>query len=162
MQIAAADTGTQTVYAYYLTASGSAAVLAGTPLTERARSRGVVAAQIHSFIDEQAALRQQCCILAVRLREPSGIPPRGGTWRDTCSFFASIMRECFTRDTTIIELPPLFIALLARDGKPDVERALPLIRARLERHLTLAPQIDYSVFAPEEIRALMAPLLARC
>ncbi len=61
------------------------------------------------------------------------------------------MRECFVPETEIVEAPPIFLALLGRDRKAEVERSMPQIRERLERHLSLAPVIELAVFSPDEV-----------
>ena len=55
------------------------------------------------------------------------MPESGDAWRQTCAFFGKIMQECFTVETEIIDAAPIFLALLGRDHKAEVEWNLPQI-----------------------------------
>jgi len=148
-RIDARNADSRLIYAYDLTEAGRACVVSGSPLPQ-ARDLSV-GARIRAFARSQAALNQPCSILFVRLRKPHDTPGRGDAWRQTCVFFGQIMRECFVPETEIVEAPPIFLALLGRDRKAEVERSLPQIRERLERHLSLAPVIELAVFSPDEV-----------
>lgn len=138
-----------TIYSYGLTAAGRACVTSGAPLPEA--EDGSIGGRVRAFARRHAALGQPCSILFVRLHKPPEMPDRADAWRQTCAFFDQIMRECFTPETEIIAAAPVYLALLGRDLKADVERHLPDIRQRLERHLSLAPKIELAVFSPDEV-----------
>ncbi|KAF2989933.1 hypothetical protein OGR47_18045 [Methylocystis sp. MJC1] len=58
--------------------------------------------------------------------------------------------------TEIVEEPPEFLVMIEGDAKRDVEQALPEIRSRLERHLSLAPVVEYAVQTASEFLGLAA------
>ncbi|BDV36259.1 hypothetical protein SS37A_37890 (plasmid) [Methylocystis iwaonis] len=60
------------------------------------------------------------------------------------------------QDTEIVEELPVFLVMIESDAKRDVERALPEISSRLERHLSLAPSVEYAVLTCTEFLALAA------
>ena len=151
--VPAVHTATRAVYDYRLTQAGRACVLSGTAITADPGASHGLADRVRAFVRCQSALGQPFCILRIRLQEPPGIPTSGRIWQQTCAFFGSLIRECFVPETEIIEGSSAFFALLARDTKAEVEKALPEIRARLERQLALAPEVEYSVYAPDEFLA---------
>jgi hypothetical protein len=148
-RVDARNADSKTIYAYDLTEAGRACVVSGSPLPQARESS--VGARIRAFARSNAALDQPCSILFIRLQKPPDTPDRGDAWRQTCAFFGQIMRECFVPETEIVEAQPIFLALLGRDRKAEVERSLPLIRERLARHLALAPDIELAVFSPDEV-----------
>jgi len=148
-RVEARDADNKTIYAYDLTAAGRACVSGGAPLPE-ARDFSV-GARIGAFVRRHAAIGRPCSILFARLGKPPEMPHSGDAWRQTCAFFGQIMRECFVPETEIVEASPVFLALLANDRKAEVERYLPQIRERLERHLALAPVLQLAVFSPDEV-----------
>ncbi len=151
-RVDARNVDSRTIYAYDLSAAGRACVAAGSRLP---RSQGAsVGARILAFAQRHFAANEPCCILFIRLRKPAGAAGAGDAWRQTCAFFGQMMRECFIPETEIIEQAPIFLALLGRDRKAEVELRLPEIRARLVRHLALAPTIELAVFAPEDVPGL--------
>ena len=152
-RVDARNADSKMVYAYDLTPAGRACVVSGSPLPQ-ARDLSV-GARIRAFALRHTRLDQPCSILFVRLQIPPDTPGRGDAWRQTCVFFGQIMRECFVPETEIVEAPPIFLALLGRDRKAEVERSLPQIRERLERHLSLAPIIELAVFSPDEVPGIV-------
>lgn len=148
-RVDARSVASRTVYSYHLTDAGRTSVIDGVPLP-RAED-DAIAAKILEFARIHSALGQPCSVLFIRLQKPEGIAENGDAWGQTCAFFSQIIRECFTRETEIIEAAPVFLALLGRDGKEAVKPHLPKIRARLERHLALAPAFDIAVFSPDEV-----------
>ncbi|WP_374546506.1 hypothetical protein [Rhodoblastus sp.] len=148
-RVEARNIASKTIYSYGLTAAGRACVTSGSPLP-RADDLSI-GGRVRTFARRHAAIGQPCSILFVRLRKPPETPDGSDAWRQTCTFFKQIMRECFTAETEIIAAAPVFLALLGRDSKAEVERHLPNIRQRLERHLSLAPRIELAVFSPEEV-----------
>jgi hypothetical protein len=155
--IASANIDTRSVYAYFLTASGRACVTSGSPgILAALEPERMAATSIRNFIAHQANLRHQSCILCVRLQEPQGVPSRGRSWQQSRSFFADILRECFTTEVEIVATPSTFFILISRDSKHDVESALPEIRHRLERHLAVKPTMEFAIFALDEALALVS------
>lgn len=151
-RIRAEDAASRTIDAYDLTEAGRACVAGAAPLPEfAARSVG---AKVHEFASRQTALGQPFCFLLARLRKPPGTVAGGHAWEETCAFFGQLMRECFTPETEIIESHPDFLVLLEGDSKPEVECAIPEIRRRLEGRLALAPDLDFAVFALEDMRRI--------
>jgi hypothetical protein len=139
----------KTIYSYGLTAAGRACVTSGAPLPQADDLS--IGGRVRAFARRHAVLEQPCSILFVRLHRPPETPDSGDAWRQTCAFFDQIMRECFTPETEIIAASPVWLALLGCDLKAEVERHLPDIRQRLERHLMLAPKIELAVFSPDEV-----------
>lgn len=139
----------KTIYSYGLTAAGRACVTSGAPLPQADDLS--IGGRVRAFARRHAAREQPCSILFVRLHKPPELPDSADAWRQTCAFFDQIMRECFTPETEIIAAAPVWLSLLGCDLKSEVERHLPDIRQRLERHLTLAPKIELAVFSPDEI-----------
>lgn len=154
-RVGARDVDSKTIYAYELTEAGRACVASGSPLPEPLADS--VGAKIREFAQRHFAQHQPSCILFARLRRPPGMPDRSDAWRQICTLFGRMMRECFTPETEIIESPPNFLALLTGDRKEEVEAQLPEIRERLERYLALAPTLDLAVFASHEIPGLSGP-----
>jgi hypothetical protein len=152
-RVRADDTGNRVVYAYFLTDAGRDCISSGSPVPRG--DAGSIGARVRGFANRQLMTGQPFCVLLARLRQPAGMPAGGRLWRQTCAFFGLMMRECFTPETEIIESPPSFLALLARDSKSEVECALPEIRERLELHLALSPRIDFAVFSPEDIQSIV-------
>ena len=111
--------------------------------------------RLKAFVSREQQAERPCCVLAARLHEPGG--SSGRLFDQTCALFGRLFYETFTPETAIIEATPFFLALISGDHKDEVERALPNIRADLERHLATVPQIDYAVFGPDEIRQLVVP-----
>jgi hypothetical protein len=139
----------KTIYCYGLTAAGRACVTSGAPLPQAEDIS--IGGRVRAFARRHAARGQPCSILFVRLHRPPEMQDSADAWRQTCAFFDQIMRECFTAETEIIEAAPVYLALLGCDLKAEVERDLPDIRQRLERHLSLAPRIELAVFSPDEV-----------
>ena len=79
------------------------------------------------------------------------MPESGDAWRQTCAFFGKIMQECFTVETEIIDAAPIFLALLGRDHKAEVEWNLPARSRTARGHLSLAPEVEIAVFSPDEV-----------
>ena len=153
-RVGAHEVGDRSIHSYGLTPAGRACVTNGAPLPETANDS--ISARIRAFARRHAARGEPSSILFMRLRRPPEIQEHGDAWRQTCVFFSRLVRECFVPETEILESPPVFLALLGRDRKSEVEKHLPEIRARLERHLALAPKLDLAVFAPEEVPGLAA------
>jgi hypothetical protein len=107
--------------------------------------------RIRSFAASQAAAGEPFCILAAEMEAERG---RGRSYQQTCSFFASLMRETFTPETEIIDVRPRFFALLAGDDKAAVEGALPEIRDALESYFSAATTIRYRVYGPDEVELM--------
>jgi|GEM_PF-2034892 len=147
--VQARNVDSRTIYSYHLTPAGRSAAASASPLPNS--GDGSIGSRVRAFAKRQSALDHPCSVLFTRLLKPDDIPENGDAWRQTCDFFGRIMRETFTLETEIIEAPPLFLALLARDAKADVEHYLPQIRKRLERHLSLAPKLELAVFSPDEL-----------
>jgi hypothetical protein len=148
-RIDARHADSKTIYSYDLTAAGRACVTSGAPLPQAEDVS--IGGRVRAFARRHAVIEQPCSILFVRLHKPPDMPDSGDAWRQTCAFFGQIMRECFTPETEIIAAAPVFLALLGRDLKTEVERHLPDIRRRLERHLSLSPRIELAVFSPDEV-----------
>jgi hypothetical protein len=155
--IASANIDSRSVYAYSLTEAGHACVISGSSAIlaapEPQRTAGT---SIRSFLNRHANLGHRSCILSVRLRETDGVPSRSRSWRQSRSFFAAILRECFTTEAEIVATPSTFFVLISRDGKHDVESALPEIRGRLERHFAVKPTMEFAIFTPDEAFALVS------
>jgi len=146
-RVEARNVDSKTIYSYGLTSAGRACVAGGSPLPQYASISG----RVRAFAGRHSALGEPCSILFARLHRPQGVEENGDAWRHTCVFFGLIMRESFTPETEIIEAAPVFLALLGRDRKAEVEQHLPQIRERLDRHLALAPKLELVVFSPDEI-----------
>jgi hypothetical protein len=153
-RVGAHEVGGRSIHSYGLTSAGRACVTNGAPLPESAND--AISARIRAFARRHAARGEPCSILFMRLRRPPEIREHGDAWRQTCVFFSRLVRECFIPETEILESPPVFLALLGGDRKSEVEKHLPEIRARLERHLALAPKLELAVFAPEDVPGLAA------
>jgi hypothetical protein len=151
--ISAGDTETRPVYVYALTQTAKDCLLAGSPLPEPVVDSA--ASRMTAFLKQHNATGRPFCVFVAQLRPPQNTPLCGRAWSQTCSFFGLLMRECFTPDTTILERPRTYYAFLEGDCKEDVERSLPEIRSRLQRHLALSPHIDFMVFASEEFSAIV-------
>jgi hypothetical protein len=148
-RVDARNVDSKTIYSYGLTSTGLACVAGGSPLPQFASAS--ISGRIRAFAGRHSALGEPCSVLFARLHRPQGVQESGDAWRQTCDFFGLIMRESFTPETEIIEAAPVFLALLGRDRKAEVERHLPQIRERLDRHLALAPKLELAVFSPDEI-----------
>ncbi|WP_281932231.1 hypothetical protein [Methylocystis iwaonis] len=154
--IAAGDMSRQDFYRYSLTDAARALVISPAPkLPPSSPDQGMIGA-VRAFADRLSSRGAVGCILKVRLHEPPGTPPAGRNWQQTWSFFRSLLRECFVQDTEIVEELPVFLVMIESDAKRDVERALPEISSRLERHLSLAPSVEYAVLTCTEFLALAA------
>jgi hypothetical protein len=151
-EVEARDVGTRPVHAYALTAAGTDCVTEGAALPPDGGDK--LYEELNAFVTRLDKKGRPYCILAARLRPPTGTPERGRAWLQTVAFFGVLMRECFTLDTVIVERGATFYALLDGDSKGDVDKELPVIRRRLERHLTLAPRIDIAVYDPNEPNAV--------
>ena len=147
--VEARNVDSRIIHSYHLTSAGLSAATTASPLPNY--EDGTIGSRVRVFAKRQSALDHACSVLFTRLHRPDDIPESGDAWRQTCSFFGRMMRETFTPETEIIEAPPVFLALLASDPKEEVERHLPEIRNRLERHLSLAPKLELAVFSPDEI-----------
>ncbi len=148
-RVDARNVDSKNIYSYRLTSAGRDCVTGGSPLPQFVCAS--ISGRIRAFAGRHLALGEPCSILFARLHRPQGVQEGGDAWRQTCAFFGLIMRESFTRETEIIEAAPVFLALLGRDLKAEVEGHLPLIRERLDRHLALAPKLELAVFSPDEI-----------
>ena len=148
-RVEARNVDSKTIYSYSLTAAGCACVASGAPLPRGEDAS--IGGRVRAFAQRHSALGLPCSILFVRLHKPREMPESGDAWRQTCAFFGKIMQECFTVETEIIDAAPIFLALLGRDHKAEVEWNLPEIRERLERHLSLAPEVEIAVFSPDEV-----------
>jgi hypothetical protein len=156
--IPSANIDSRSVYAYFLTEAGRTCITSGSPailaaLEPQQRRAGT---SIRNFLDRQANLGHPSCILCVRLHEPDGGPSRGRSWQQSRRFFATILRECFAAEAEIVATFSTFFVLISRDSKQDVETELPEIRARLERHFAVKPMMEFAIFAPEEVFALVS------
>ena len=147
--VEARNVGSRIIHSYHLTSAGLSAATSASPLPTPEDSS--IGSRVRAFAKCQSALDHPCSVLFTRLHRPDDIPESGDAWRQTCGFFGRMMRETFTPETEIIEAPPVFLALLGRDPKAEVERHLPQIRQRLERHLNLAPKLELAVFSLDEI-----------
>ena len=147
--IEARNVDSRIIHSYHLTSAGLSTATNAGPLPNS--EDGSIGSRIRAFAKRQSTLDQPCSVLFTRLHRPDDIPESGHAWHQTCGFFGRMMRETFTPETEIIEAPPVFLALLSRDPKTEVERHLPQIRQRLERHLNLAPRLELAVFSLDEI-----------
>jgi hypothetical protein len=147
--VGARHVASRAIHSYRLTAAGRAAAVGETPLPD-APDRSI-GARLRAFARRHGARGEPCSVLFARLRRPGDTPESGDAWRQICGFFGHIMRECFTPETEIVEAAPVFLALLGRDRKDEVERHLPQIRERLLRHLAHAPKLELAVFSPDQI-----------
>jgi len=148
-RVEARNVDSRTIHSYALTPAGCACVTGGAALPQAEDVS--IGGKIRSFARRHAARGEPCSILFVRLHRQPEMPETGDAWRQTCVFFAEIMRERFTLETEIIDAAPIFLALLGNDSKDEVARHLPRIRERLERHLALAPKIELALFSPDEV-----------
>ena len=146
--IEARNVDSRIIHSYHLTSEGRSVAASASPLPSAEIDS--MASRVRAFAKRQSALNQPCSVLFTRLHKPDDIPESGDAWRQTCDFFARLMRETFTPETEILEAPPVFLALLARDPTAEVERHLPEIRKRLERHLSLAPKLELTVLSPDK------------
>lgn len=148
--IAAGDMSRRNLYSYSLSDAARALVISPAPnLPPSPPDEGVIG-EVRAFADRLTSRGALGCILKVQLHEPPGTPPAGRRWQQTWSFFHSLLRECFVQGTKIVENHPVFLVMIESDAKREVERALPDIRSRLERHLSLAPAIEYAVLTCDE------------
>jgi Thaumarchaeal output domain 1 len=159
-EIPASHVASRLVYAYSLSANGIAAVISGAELSTDGVEQPGIGGQLREFLSRRSAAGRLGTVLAARMREPVGVPTASPQWRETCSFFGTLLRECFTEDVEVIKVPFGYLALLPNEAKADVVKALSEIRSRLEEPLALRPQIDYAVFAPCDLLALSSPLKA--
>jgi hypothetical protein len=139
--------GRRDYFAYRLTEAGR--TMASSPRIQ-IPSAPTAEDAVRSFAERMSSYRRGGCILEITLQEHRGIPVNGRSWRQTWTFFHSLLRECFVHDTQIVERAPAFLVLIENDGKHDVEDALPEIRNRLEAHLSLPLTIRYVVRTPSE------------
>jgi hypothetical protein len=149
-----ADMGSRTIHRYEVTEAGHECLRSAAALPAPGTPEDPAVYRIRNFVARQTAANEPCCILRVQLEEPPG-RSTGRSYLETCELFVSSMREVFTPETEIVESAPRFFALLANDGKAEVESALPEIRTALEQHLSSPPIIHYSVHAPDEIRHML-------
>jgi hypothetical protein len=156
--VEARNVDSRIIHSYHLTSAGRSIAASASPLPTP--DDGSIGSRVRAFAKRQSALDYPCSILFTRLQRPDDILESGDAWRQTCGFFGQMMRETFTLETEIIEAPPVFLALLARDAKAAVERHVPEIRKRLERHLSLAPKLELAVFSPDEIPGIAEHLLS--
>lgn len=154
--IATGDMGRRDFYSYSLTDAAKALIVSPTPNLPPSPSEEGIIGAVRAFADRLSSRGAVGCILKVRLHEPPGMPSAGRSWQQTWSFFRSLLRECFVHDTEIVEELPVFLVMIERDGKREVEQALPEIRSRLERHLSLAPAVEYAVLTCAEFLAVAA------
>lgn len=154
--IAAGDMSRRDFYSYSLTDVARALIVSPTPNLPPSLSEEGIIGAVRAFADRLSSRSAVGCILKVRLHEPPGMPSAGRGWQQTLSFFRSLLRECFVQGTEIVEELPVFLVMIENDAKREVERALPEIRSRLERHLSLAPAIEYAVLTCPEFLALAA------
>jgi len=150
--VEARNVDSRIIHSYRLTPAGRSVAASASLLPDP--DDGSIGSKVRAFAMSQSALDHPCSILFTRLHKPDDILENGDAWRQTCGFFGRMMRETFTLETEIIEAPPLFLALLAREPKTEVERHMPEIRRRLERYLSLAPKLELAVFSPDEIRGI--------
>jgi hypothetical protein len=153
-EIPSTDIASRLVNAYSLSASGIAAVTSGASLPTDNLAESGITRPLREFLSRQPETKGLGAVLAARMREPVGVPSASPKWRETCSFFGTLLRECFTEDVEVIKTSFGYLALLPNDAKTDVVKALPEIRTRLEKPLALRPRIDYAVFARDDLLAL--------
>lgn len=146
------DVESHVVHSYALTEAGHLCVLGGAPLPRSAPD--CAERKLRDFLVRHKRDGGPWCVLRIGLCPPPGIPASGRTWKQTCDFFSIVMREAFTDDTGIVEAPPVYLALIEGDRREEVEGAIPEIRERLLRHLSLSPTIDMAVFGPDTMGSL--------
>ncbi len=120
-RVDALNVDSKTIYAYDLTVAGRACVVSGFAPSS---SSGLVCWRKDPRF--RAEPRDAGSALQHSFRSPANTARyagRGDAWRQTCVFFGQIMRECFVPETEIVEAPPIFLALLGRDRKAEVERS---------------------------------------
>jgi hypothetical protein len=149
-EIDAPDVAAREIQRYELTSAAHDCLSNALPLPALATRVDAAVHRIREFAARQAASGAPFCVLAVEM-EAAPDKPRGRSFQQTCSLVSSLMRETFTPETEIVESAPRFFALLANDTKPEVEHALPEIRAALERFLSSRIPIHYRVYAADEI-----------
>lgn len=154
--IATGDMSRRDFYSYSLTDAARALIVSPMPHLPPSSAGEGVNGVVRAFADRLSSRNAVGCILKIRLREPRGMPPAGRSWRQTWAFFRSLLQECFVQGTEIVEEPPEFLVMIEGDAKRDVEQALPEIRSRLERHLSLAPVVEYAVQTAAEFLGLAA------
>jgi len=155
--VQARNVDSRIIHSYHLTSAGHSVSASASPLADP--GDGSIGSRVRAFAKRQAALGYPCSVLFTRLHKPDDVPESGYAWRQTCGFFGRMMRETFTPETEIIEAPPVFLVLLARNAKAEVEPYLPQIRKRIERYLNLAPKLELAVFSPGEIPGIADHLL---
>jgi Thaumarchaeal output domain 1 len=158
VEIPASHIASRTVYAYSLSPAGIAAVTSGAELPNDSVENSGIGGQVRQFFSRCSETGRLGAVLSIRMREPVSVPAASPQWRETCSFFGTLLHECFTEDVEVVRAPFGYLALLPNEAKADVVRVLPEIRSRLEKPLALRPEIDYAVYAPDELPDLSMQL----
>lgn len=145
---------TRVAFGYRMTEAGRASILTGTAFSEPLPMFGSAANSIRAFMKSHAAARAPCSVLVANVTSADAVAG-GPTLERTQALYGSLLREILTAETEVIQCGSLFVALLSKDEKAEVECALPEIRESIEPYLSPRPSVEYRVYGPTDIRQII-------
>jgi hypothetical protein len=150
---------THGVYDYELTEAGRATAFEVSPVRNPLPSVSSTYGDIQSlhrqlslFTKGIAEPQAPSAVLMVRLDITNTAKKEAGEllWRESVALFGRLLREHFTTKIDIIERENVFLVLVDRYNRDEIEADLPRLRTQLEAKLRIDMKTHYAVFGPDE------------